>query len=95
MRTTKELLEVMLENIDSLESGLCILIHKLVFVTNDISFEEHVRLDEYLKENLPDKTFSYEYDPPRFSFPWGEKEPRIKWLKEQIQLLDEKDKGAN
>ena len=87
MRTTKELLEVMLENITLLRGGLCTYAWDLYTDWKYISFDEWRVLNDYLHYNLPERTFYFIGDVPRFSFPYGEKEPRIKWLKEQIEKI--------
>jgi hypothetical protein len=90
MRTTKELLEVMLENIDSLHSGLCHLTYLLRAEYDIIEFSEYEFLGKFLEENLPVQ----KYTPPdsfdeMYSFPYGEKQPRIDWLKQQIEKLEQ------
>lgn len=87
MRTTKELLEVMLENIDRLESGLCY--YAAALARNDIiSYSEYEHIIKYLDACLPERKYRGRYlNSLDYSFPYGEKEPRIKWLKEQIDKL--------
>ena len=90
MRTTKELLEVMLENICYLESGLCLLASDLAHRHNTISIPELFRLNNYMHNYLPAHTFFYRNDRiSRSSFPFGEKQPRIDWLKQQIEKLEQ------
>lgn len=85
MRTTKELLEVMLEVMlekpNLLNTGLCNLINALL--DNDyLSLYEHEKISLFLEANLPRYRFNTVY-----CWPVGEKEPRIKWIKEQIEKL--------
>ena len=90
MRTTKELLEVMLGNIDKLEGGLCTLAFDLSYAYGLFSMEELFVVAHYMQNNLPEKTFSWRYgETPRFSFPFDEKQPRIDWLKQQIEKLEQ------
>lgn len=77
MRTTKELLEVMLENIDKLKEGLCLLSLDLR-CADLITRDEDMIIMLYLENNIKSS---------RFAWPVGEKEPRIKWLKEQIEKI--------
>ncbi len=81
MRTTKQLLEVMLENIDMLKSGLCRLSHNLYYYTDKMSYNEMGNVQYYMSLFLP------ETKADGYCWPIGEKEPRIKWLKEQIEKL--------
>lgn len=87
MRTTKELLEVMLENIDKLESGLCKLnsrLHDYKIFSLREAHEVYVHFAYNLpakRHRLPDTRLIV------YCWPCGEKEPRIKWLKEQIEKL--------
>jgi hypothetical protein len=78
MRSEKELLQILLDNMDLLDTGLCRLSGYLR-ITGVISIEEELLIDRYFTRTL-DVLFTY-------SFPEGEKEPRIKWLKEQIDKL--------
>lgn len=87
MRTTKELLQVMLDNIDMLESGLCYYVAALSR-NSIISYSEYDHLIKYLDACLPDRKYRGIYiDRLEYCFPYGEKEPRIEWLKQQIEKL--------
>lgn len=79
-RSILELLKLLLSNIDMLERGLCHLILKLC-VRNYITTKELRILRQYLIKNTP---IEFEYDD--FWWPKGEKEPRRKWLKKQIEI---------
>lgn len=95
IRTNKELLQVMLNNISIMKNeytidGLCILVNYLYNV-NLINYKEKQKLLNYLKKYLPEKIKSgtnqdYCWKP-------GLIKPRIKWLEEQIQKLTKT--GAN
>jgi hypothetical protein len=79
-RSILELLKLLLSNIDMLERGLCHLILKL-YVRNYITTKELRILRQYLIKITP---IEFEYD--GFWWPKGEKEPRRKWLKKQIEI---------
>jgi hypothetical protein len=80
MRTTKELLEIVLARIDLLQSGLCNLI-SILHDYGEINIEEHTILKEYFDINqYPSTTW---YRPYWWSS--GVKEPRIDWLKLHIE----------
>lgn len=88
MRTTKELLQLMLNHIRWMGGfGLCALIWEL-YREGLISFEEEKILIRYLKENRPKNLRTY------FKSPWywtqGRQRPRIKWLKKHIKILSTK-----
>lgn len=80
MRTTKELLQIMLDNIDEMVFGLCGLV-SLLRTRGIITLHEYFRLKHYLEDNRPPELYGSAY--------WwkiGVKKPRIKWLKKQIKL---------
>ena len=91
MRTTKELLEVMLEHQDKFRLGLCIWTQELRLY-RIISFSECVHLKDYIKNNRP-STFSswdyfkYSFSGSRFYWEASEIKPRIKWIKKHIKKL--------
>ena len=82
MRTEKELLQVLLDNSSIMDAGLCWLIDDLLR-QDIISVKEFLVLENYLYNNKPSNILSL----TEFWFPMGEKEPRINWLKEQINKL--------
>lgn len=76
MRTTKQILELMLANIDNLDFGLCKLLYYL-YMANVITIEEYNHTLCYMNSFKPiDKLW----------FPKGDVESRINWLKEHIKL---------
>jgi hypothetical protein len=82
MRTTKELLEVMLKNICYMEYGLCGLIGVLLR-HRKITISEVDILNKYLSDELdPDSDY-------RYYWVEGAKQPRIDWLKQQIEKLEQ------
>lgn len=90
MKTIKELLQITLDNFDELfdgkdgfTDGLC-----LVIIHLDITISERLILEKYLKLNLPPLKEYGMYG--SYSWPPGEVEPRIKWLKEHIEIHNSK-----
>ena len=90
MRTTKELLEVMLEHKNLFENtGLCGLAGRLEF-RDIINHQEWRRLRDYIKHNRPSKYSSLECFKQRHSaFYWrmGNLAPRVEWIKKHIKKL--------
>jgi len=83
MRTIKELLEVLLENIDEINGlGLCKLVSTLYY-SQMVSLDEFYLVKRYIGEHKPENLHT------RFGcvFYWtrGRKSPRIKWLKKHIE----------
>jgi hypothetical protein len=82
MRTTKELLQIMLANINKLKGGLCGLVWTL---RNDRIFDsnEEIRMLSYIDTHRP---INYSYF-LRYSYYWRKEKskPRIRWLKKQIK----------
>jgi len=88
-RSIKELLELMVSREDLFFAGLCGMKVRLRF-SDIISVAEFRTLNRYFKLNLPKKKFTDPYYPeeePEYCFPYGEWEPRKKWLNEQIEKL--------
>ena len=82
MRDTKELLGIMLENIERIDNGgMCRLVDFL-WLSGVISVDEAILLDDYLIQNEPT-----DRDISAFWFKRGEVEPRKKWLEEEIKKL--------
>jgi len=81
MRTEKELLQLLLDNIDKLETGLCYLTYFLWVYHNSISYDEKQKITLYIELKAPKKR--------KDCFHWkpNEKQPRIEWLKSQIEKL--------
>lgn len=92
MRTTKELLKVVLNNINMITGGLCGIVNELYNI-DIISFEESKKLLEYIKDNRPQKgSRLYQYRSPiTIAWYWTicAKEPRIRWLKYHIRICKE------
>jgi hypothetical protein len=84
MRTTKELLEIMLENIDRLRFGLCALALDLT-KDNIINDDEFITLIDYIEVN---REGNYYYDDADYFWKPRIKKPRKLWLERQIAHLD-------
>ena len=98
-RTTKELLKIILDNIESyfckdpiIDDGICVVVLSL-FLNYEIIIKERFKLENYLRINLPPKMKNSGY-----CWHKGELEPRIKWLEEQIDKYEkgeEREKEEN
>jgi hypothetical protein len=89
MKTIKEILELALNNIDSIniygEYGLCSLNQDL-HQSGKISLDEYCLFKQYIRDNRPiNLHFLF-----KRAFYWtpGRKSPRIKWLKKHIKKND-------
>jgi hypothetical protein len=80
MRTTKELLELMLTYSDLFSYGLCCASRKLWF-DDLITDEEITLLRDYLNDYKQANNLSM------YWWPEGQIQPRIDWINEQIKLL--------
>jgi hypothetical protein len=63
------------------DQGICTVLNQMEY-DDKINLEEYSILKSYLRWNLPPKEFS------PYCWPLGEKEPRIKWLNEQIAKFE-------
>lgn len=77
VRTDKELLQIVLDNIDMLETGLCLLTIKLR-KRGVISSKEELIIDRIVQQNNPKLRYGY-------YFKTGAKQPRIEFLKMLIE----------
>lgn len=87
MRTTKELLEVMLNNKQIFSTGLCSWAGQLYW-NGMINRDEEARLAVYIRVSRPSKFSSFGAFKNRSSgyyWPNGDINPRIKWLKKHIK----------
>ena len=82
-RDIHELLIVMRDNFDKyFVAGLCLLNNSLR--SHDLySYDEYLKVRYFICANRPNKESGW-------SWPMGEKEPRKKWLDEQIKLTNPK-----
>lgn len=85
MRTEKELLQVLLDNMDLLKTGLCGL-SLCLYLKDIIDDKEYELIETYIKEYAP-KRYLFEGIESDFNWEAGEKQPRIDWLNEQINKL--------
>ncbi len=88
-RSIKELLQLMLNNVEHCDNGLCALRRKL-FMLNLLNDRESILLNNYIIKNRPSKfssinAFMYRND----NYYWEKTDitPRIKWLKKHIAKL--------
>ena len=89
MRTIKELLEILLNNQEPFNNGLCSWVFYLYHI-DKINFEEHNILRKYIENNKPSIFSSFDCFKEQFStsgYYWAPKhiEPRIKWIKKHIK----------
>ena len=88
MRSIKELLQIMLDNENLFECGLCSWTARLFF-SGKITNDEHHFLYYYIRDNRPYKYSSINAYRNRHSvYYWtiGDKQPRINWTKKHIKL---------
>jgi hypothetical protein len=83
MRTTKELLEIMLENIGKLNTGLCRLVRQLQS-ERIITHEEANHLLNYIFKNKPFNLTTIMSD-SFYYWDCGKQKPRRRWLKRHIR----------
>ena len=92
MKTTKELLELMLANPDEFRNGMCSWIMSLYF-QNLISDGEYELIQDYITRNRPSirypRYFNIVYCFDAYYWPIGKIKPRIKWIKYHIKKLSE------
>jgi hypothetical protein len=79
MKTDVQLLQLLLDNMERLEEGLCLLIYDMR-KGNEISVGEYGRLLEII-DNNPTRY----YNSSLYYFPEGKKKPRIAYLKRLIK----------
>lgn len=83
MRTKVELLQLLLDNIELIgKNGLCLAIWRLHHTLKLITLNEQFELEKIINKN-PTKSYLETWDV--YYFPAGEKEPRIKYLKQLIK----------
>ena len=80
MRTIKQLLELMLKHQERFETGLCLWV-RMLFWLSLIKNDERKLLLDYIKENKPENA--------GYLFYWeeGEIAPRIEWINQEIKKL--------
>jgi hypothetical protein len=87
MRTTKELLELMLENQQFFKSGLCRWIENM-YRRGIITEAECYRLEYYLSQNKPITFYKIlRMNNNRYWWRIGDIKPRIKWIEKHIKKL--------
>ena len=83
MKTHKELLMILLNNIHLLETGLCDLAKDL-FLVKVFTRDEKLEMERYIYHNRPHNLRS-EFS-TRFFWKPGKQKPRVKWLEKQIMI---------
>lgn len=83
-RTIRELLEVMLNNIDIMDNGLCTLAYTLL-EDGVFTEDEFITIYGYIQRNKPVNLHTI-MSLDGYYWEIGEKRPRIKWLKKHIKL---------
>ncbi len=90
MRSNKELLQILLDSIDSMNYGLCGLVFDL-YLVNKLSSVERIRLSRYIKSYAPPR-YNVLGDLCKYNWPVCEKGPRAEWLKAEIKKLESYEK---
>jgi hypothetical protein len=88
MRTIKELLQIMLDNQDLFQRGLCGWACR-IYEHDIINNEELSELEDYIIDNRPSKYSSisaFLCQNSLFYWTHGNISPRIKWIKKHIKL---------
>ena len=87
-RSIKELLQVMLDNQQFFDAGLCLwALHLQTRII--ITWEETQKVLSYIKANRPSKWSSraaFKYRNSEYFWTIGDIEPRLKWLEKHIKL---------
>jgi hypothetical protein len=89
IRSIKELLQVMLDNQDLFDVGLCKW-NLLLYRSGNISKYEHIMLIYYIRYNRPSMWSSvYAFKNRNNAYYWvcGDIQPRVKWIKKHIKKL--------
>ena len=81
-RSIKELLRIVLKNIDNHVLGLCHLVRQL-YRNNIINIDELILLLNYIMNHRPNNT--YKEMGSVYFWKRGEKKPRIEWLEKHIK----------
>ena len=91
MRSNKEILEIMLDNVERIRDtgGLCRLAFRL-YCYNIITFSEAANIETYIMDNRPFMFSSINAllsVNSLYHWPKGKVKPRAKWLKKHIKKL--------
>lgn len=90
MKSIKELLEMLLKNINSGKFRTCLCM-SVFLLNNDVTKEELALLFDYINQNKPKSRFSIGiynflyYKDDSFYWKIGKVKPRIEWLKYHIK----------
>lgn len=86
--TQLKVLKLLLDNPEMFESGMCGWVYRL-HVKNKITKIELALFDELLEDSLPKRDVEEDW----FSWEPGKIEPRLKWIEEQIKIIEDEFKG--
>lgn len=81
----KEILEILLNNIGRLKTGLCGLAYVL-YHDNKINLDQYDEFCLYIKKNRPINFRFWDHD--LYYWKVGDKKPRIEWLKKHIKRCE-------
>jgi len=88
MRNIKELLQIMLDNQQLFDDGLC-LWTKMLFLKSKITLDEQILLRKYINKNSPSPFSSLDamIHAPLSAYYWKRDsiKPRIKWIEKHIK----------
>ena len=86
MRTIKELLIILRDSIELLETGLCLICLKLM-LSDSITEAEYNYIHDYIYDNRPSKKSKLYGNSDANPYYWdqGDKEPRLRWLNYHIK----------
>jgi hypothetical protein len=88
-RSIKELLQVMLDNQDLFDSGLCRW-NLLLRGSGNISIDEHIMLIDYIHDNRPSmwsSVYAFKNRNNAYYWEYGDIQPRITWIEKHIKKL--------
>jgi len=86
-RSIKELLQVMLDNQDLFDAGLCRW-NLLLYRSGNISTDENIMLIDYIRDNRPSMWSSvdaFKHRNKEYYWECNNIQPRIKWIKKHIK----------
>jgi len=81
MRTEKEILQVILDNMDQFKTGLCYLVDKLLN-QGKLTREDHSIWRKLIYRHTPKGHVGH------CLWPVGEKQPRVEWMVKQINVCN-------
>lgn len=79
----RKILQIMLDNTEHLHLGLCNYT-RILYELDILDYNQLLKIKKYLRNNRPKEVDCNKL----YWWPPGLKEPRIKWLQEQIAICD-------